>query len=757
MDFPRQRAARAIRTFPVIRVCLGIWMALNAVGENAEISDAASHWAFRTVAKVDPPEVIDSSWVRNPIDRFVLAGLESQGLRPAAPATREQFIRRVSLDLIGLPPTLAEIDAFLADSSTDAHERLIDRLLASPHYGERWGRHWLDLARYAETDGFEHDALRPQAWRYRDYVIRSFNEDLPFDTFIREQIAGDELWPDQPQSIVATAFNLLGPDMVDSADPIQRRLNTLNDATDTTASVFLGLTLGCARCHDHKSEPLTQRDYFSFQAFFTPADFLRDAPIPTPAERLSHDSAMAEYRARTEVWRRQLDALEGPYREKLRSARLSKLSEDAQLAHKTPKDQRTVEQQGTVEETAPALRFTDAELTESMSEGDRNRRSELLAELKGVPKPPPMPTTMALRNKAGPPPKTFILGRGDYTNPGEAVEPGFPGVLEDTTRSEPRIDSVPGTNPPGDNANSRAALAHWIASPGNPLTARVMVNRIWQHHFGRGLVATPSDFGIRGSRPTHPELLDWLATEFVAQGWSLKAMHQLILNSATYRQSSVPSSDARTRDPENRLLSHQNRIRLEGEVVRDSLLAISGRLNPRAGGPSVSPPIPSEITRTSKNWTSSPDIADHTRRSVYILARRNLRFPFLEVFDAPDNNLSCAQRGRSTTAPQALTLLNSEEVTAAASRMASQLLEAADSDQDRVVHAFRLALGRRPTTDELRMSLEFLDATNHRFMSSESSDGTAGTGPATSESPMRGAWSEFCRALFNLNAFVYVD
>jgi len=637
-----------------------------------------------------------------------------------------------------------ESDAFVNDRSPDAWEKLIDRLLATPHYGERWARHWLDLVRYGESDGFEHDALRPHSWRYRDYVIKSFNDDKPYDRFIREQIAGDELWPGEPEALTATAFNLLGPDMVDSADQIQRRLNTLNDATDATASVFLGLTFGCARCHDHKFEPFTQRDYYSMQGFFTPASFQRELPVPTAAERATHDAAMVKYREQAGSTQKQLDTLEAPYREKLHEEKLSRLSEDAQLAHKTPKEKRTMEQQGTVEETAPMLKFTDAELAKTISAADRTRRKQLLDELKKIPKPAPLPMTMALQNSNGAPSKTFILVRGDYNNPGAEVRAGFPAVLRRASSLSLSEGERAGVR--GQRSTSRSALADWLASPTNPLTARVMVNRIWQHHFGRGLVTTPSDFGTRGARPTHPELLDWLAQEFIAGGWSVKAMHRLILTSAAYQQSSAASAETLARDPDNRLFSRQNRVRLEGEAVRDSLLALSGRLNTRMGGPPVSPPISADITKTSKNWTTSPDAADHARRSIYILARRNLRFPFLEVFDAPDSNLTCPERGRSTTAPQSLTLLNSDEVMDAARAMAEQLSEVKSTDA-RIERLFRLTLGRAPTPKEQSMSREFLASCRSRREEASSTKTDFSTA----------AWSELSRALFNLNAFVYVD
>jgi hypothetical protein len=682
-----------------------------------------------------------ASWPVNAIDRFILARLEAERLRPARPATREQLIRRVSFDLIGLPPSPAEVEAFVKDRSAAAWTNLVERLLASPHYGERWARHWLDVVRYAESDGFEHDAIRPNAWRYRDYVIQSFNADKPCDRFIQEQIAGDELWPGDPQAVIATAFNLLGPDMVDSSDQVQRRLLTLSDMTDTTASAFLGLTMGCARCHDHKLEPFSQVDYYSLQSFFAPAQFHRDLPVPTEEEQARHKSAMADYRSRTSSIQQELDQLERPYRDRLYAEKLSKLSEDVQLAHRTPSEQRTAEQQASVLETAPQLQITDAEVVKLLAAEDKARRKKIEDVLKKIPKPAPLPVTLALQNTNGPAPVTRVLRRGDYNNPADTVKPAFPVALRlGASREQPARSAV--------DDGRRSMLARWLTEPGNPLTARVMVNRIWQHHFGRGLVTTPSDFGTQGARPTHPELLDWLAAQFMAEGWSIKKLHRLILYSATYQQSSEPSSATATADPENRWFSRQNRVRLEGEILRDSLLFISGRLNESQGGPSVFPPIAADIVSTSKNWAASKDPADHHRRSIYIFARRNLRFPFLEVFDAPDSNLSCAMRGQSTTAPQSLTLLNSSEVMQAATATAQRLTELNErGDESRIAMAFRLILGRNPGRAELRASHDFVSRTRERSSAFSSAKPTAP--PAE--------WVELCRALFNLNDFVYVD
>jgi hypothetical protein len=707
----------------------------NSSAAGFAISDAdRNHWAFQPLKRIEPPAIKNRSWVQTPVDRFVLAALEAKGIAPAPGAAREQLIRRVTFDLIGLPPTPPEIDAFVKDDSSGAYERLVDRLLASPHYGERWGRHWLDLARFAESDGFEHDAARPNAWRYRDYVIKSFNEDKPYDRFIKEQIAGDELYPGNNEALVATAFNLLGPDMVDSADQVQRRHNTLNDMTDTVGLAFLGMTIGCARCHDHKFEPISQRDYYRLQAFFTPAAFRNDVPIPTPEERASYERAMNAFQAATQGQQKEITELEAPYRQKLYNEKLAKLSEEAQRALQTPKDERTPEQINQIQETADLLKITDKELLSALTATDRARHRKLQDEMKKIAKPAALPAAMALQSGKGARSKTFVLFRGEPTKPGEEVEAGYPFVLTVGRSSQRAVAAASPEEKPHHASTGaspyRSALAGWIASSENPLTARVMVNRIWQHHFGRGIVPTSSDFGTHGQRPTHPAMLDWLANEFMAGGWSIKKMHKLLLLSATYQQSSLTSREALTHDPENALFSRWQRKRLEGEVIRDSLLAISGQLNPSMGGPGVFPPIPSDVFKGASGWTTGVNPRDHVRRSLYIFARRNLKFPFLEVFDAPDSNLSCSGREQSTSAPQSLTLLNADEVMAASRAAAHRFTAGADSTDDRIVLAYRMILGRAPSPEDLNHSRSFL---------------------------ARSPYSELCRALINLNAFVYVE
>jgi hypothetical protein len=706
------------------KICL---LALSLLACAASRGEESRHWAWIGPRKPTPPAVKDEGWVKSPMDRFILSKLEAAGLRPAAAARPEELLRRVSFDLTGLPPTPGEIDGFLADSSSAGWERVVDRLLASPHYGERWGKHWLDLARFAETNGYEHDEVRPDAWRYRDYVIRSFNADKPFDRFLAEELAGDELYPGDPDSLIATGFNLLGPDMTDSSDQLQRRQNTLNDMTDTAGLVFLGVTIGCARCHDHKLEPFSQSDYYRLQAFFAPAEFRADLSIASEADRQAYQTRLAEYRTLIRPMEEELSRLEEPYRRALEDSKLLRLSDDAQTAHRTAVALRTPAQRELVEKTARLIGVGPAEIEGALSAADRARRGELQAEIHKFDgrKPAPLATALGLRDRPGEPVRTFVLERGELGSPGEEVQPGFPAVLSRAAGPVPVALELPAAAP-----GRRAALARWLSSRENPLTARVIVNRLWQHHFGRGIVASPSDFGTRGERPTHPELLDWLAVELEEKGFSLKPLHREILLSAAYRQSSRPSPEALSRDPENRLFSRMNRARLEAEAVRDALLASSGLLETKMGGPGIFPGLPAEVAGQTAGWKPSPDPRDRRRRSVYIFARRNLRFPFLEALDLPDSNQSCPRRERSTTAVQALSLLHAEEPLEAARALAERVSREAASEDQRIILAYRLALGRRPSEEELRLSRLFL----------------AGS-----------PFAELCRALYNLNEFVYVD
>ena len=637
--------------------------------DSPPISEGRDHWAFKPVERPALPSAARSDWVRNPIDAFILDRLRENNLAPTRPAAPALLVRRVYLDIVGLPPAPEEVDRW-----SGRIPELIDELLASPHYGERWGRHWLDVARYAETDGFEHDAVRPHSWRYRDYVIEAFNQGKPYDVFMREQVAGDELYPHRPEALIATGFNLLGPDMVDSSDQVQRRHLTLNDMTDTTALAFLGLTIGCAKCHDHPFEPLKQRDYYSLQAFYTPVEFRRAHPVPTPAQQAEYDRALAGYNANEAV--RALRAYDSELRKRLR---------------------------GRSAIFAKAKSISERDLLRNLKSEEKRERDKRLKAARMIRKPE-LQMAMTIGYPKGLWKKTHLLHRGDYSQPKDELAPQYPIVIRGEMKSR----------------KSRRELADWLADGKNPLPARVMVNRIWHHHFGRGLVATPSDFGFRGLPPTHPQLLDWLADEFMRRGWSIKAMHRLIMNSATYQLSADGPADGRW-------YSRWSPKRMEGEIVRDSLLAIGGELNTKMAGPSVFPPLPAELFEGSRGWSPNKSRGDQVRRSVYIFARRNLRYPFLEVFDAPDSNLSCSSREQSTTAPQSLTLLNDDEVVRAAERVAIRI---GNMGGDQVTAAFRQILGRNPKRDERLMSETFLK-----------------------KSPL----SELCRALFNLNDFVYVN
>ncbi len=691
-----------------------------------------NHWAWRTPVKPAVPAVRNGAWVRNPIDAFILAKLEAAGVEPAPSASREAWIRRVTFDLIGLPPTLQEIDAFLADPSESAWESVVDRLLASPQYGERWARHWLDLARYADSNGYEFDEVRPNAWRYRDYLIRSLNQDIPYDRFLREQIAGDEWYPEVADAHLATGFNLLGPDMTDSSNQKQRRQNMLDDMTDTASLTFLGLTMGCARCHNHKFEPISIRDYYRFQSFFASADFRTDVPVGDAATKSAYGQQWEKYQQKVRPIQKEIDQLEAPYREKLVAARILKLAEAARQAHQTPEAKRSPAQRELVISTQRFLNVSERDVLAALPVSERKTRERLSAEIKKLDtfKPTPLPTAMGLA-ESGRSGQTFVLFRGELENLGDEVQPGFPAILT-KSKQEESTAIHPKTISPGKNTTTgrRAVLAEWMTQPNHPLTTRVIVNRLWYYHFGRGIVASPSDFGVRGERPTHPELLDYLATVFVEDGWSLKKMHRRMLLSATYRQAAIPSDATLKADPANQLFSRMNRLRLDGETIRDSLLAVSGRLNPKAGGPGVLPPLPAELTKGVKEWKTSPDASDHVRRSVYLQVRRNLRFPFLEPFDPPDNNQSCPKRDRSTTAPQALALLNADEVKTAADALANLAKKNRLENDASIDFCFRRALGRSPRPPELELAREFLRS-----------------------SPL----NELCRTLFNVNEFVYLD
>jgi len=576
------------------------------------------HWSFRPVARPNIPLQGQAAVAGNPIDAFVRSRLETAGLRPAEETDRATLVRRATFDLLGLPPSPEEVRAFVADGAPDAYERLLDRLLASPHYGERWGRHWLDLVRYAQTNGYERDDEKPFAWHYRDYVIRAFNEDKPFNRFVLEQLAGDELPDVTPDAITATAFYRLGPWDDEPDDVRQAMFDGYDDMLSTVGSAFLGMTVACARCHDHKFDPLPQVDYYRMLAF-------------------------------------------------LRNVRYYQKPEG-------------------------------------------KTRNTVLAALPGGGE------TLGVSEYGMQARPTHVLLRGLAASPGAEVAPRFPQALCDSDSA-----CVPQFSPPsgGKTSGRRRALAEWIARRENPLTARVIVNRIWQHHFGRGLVATPNDFGMTGSPPSHPELLDWLASDLTEHGWRLKRLQKQIMMSSTYRQTSLAVNKAAAQaDPDNVLLWRQSLRRLEAEAVRDTMLAASGRLNKAVGGPSFYPPLPAQVigsqSMPGRGWSSS-DLSNLNRRSVYVFSKRSLQVPLLEVFDAPSTDQSISARSQTTVAPQALSLMNGDFVNEQADAFARRLrAEAGPGAASQIQLAYWLALGRAPTDGEMTQALGFIQRQSSR-------------------------------------------
>jgi hypothetical protein len=667
------------------------------------VDPRANHWAFQPPVALSPPPVKNRGWVRNPIDAFILAKLEQKGWTPASGAATSDLFRRLYLDVVGLPPTLAEQSTFHGDFDTE-----IAKLLARPEYGERWARHWLDVVRYGDTNGYERDATKPVVWKYRDYVIRALNADKPFDRFLTEQLAGDELPDANAETMIATGYHRLGPWDDEPADPAEDRFDQLDDMVSTTSQAFLGLTLGCARCHNHKFEPLSTRDYYSMVAVFNGLERPRDGrteldrPVGlwTEVDRFNaREKKIAELR-------------EAARRDWLASGR-SALPAEALNAFATVNRERTEEQKKLVRDHQKAL---DAELKLLPVE-------ERVVELKR--ETPDLERGYFMQESSPRPPATHILIRGKASSPGPEVVPTAPALL------------AAGFVPPvatERTSGRRLALANWMTQRQNPLTARVIVNRVWQWHFGEGLVRTPSDFGVMGARPTHPELLDWLAVWFMDNGWSLKKLHTLILSSNTYRMSKATNAKYAQEDPENRLLWRMPYRRLEAEAMLDSMLAASGKLNRTMFGPQVYPEIQKEALEGSsdpgKIWEPF-DEAKASRRAIYLVVKRSLMVPLMEVLDLCDTARSVAQRQTTSVAPQALQLFNGSFVNRQAKALAERLRREAGPDLGKQISlAFGLTLAREPSATESRSMEAFV-----REQSLE----------------------ELCRVIFNLNEFAYAN
>jgi hypothetical protein len=722
-----------------------------------EVGDMKPTWAYSKVKKPQVPKVSAASRIQNPIDAFILARLEKDHLSPSSQADKLTLLRRVTFDLIGLPPTVAEQDAFLKDDTSDAYAKVVDRLLASPRYGERWAQHWLDVVRYAETDGFKADDLRPNAYRYRDFVIRALNEDMPYDRFIRLQLAGEELEPDNPDALIATGFLRLGPDEYNSATLELRRQENLDDITEVTGFAFLGLTFGCARCHDHKFDPIMQADFFRLQSFFAALRQRDDLTAADSETRKKYQKELAEWEKASEPIRKEMESLVAEKRDELRRKALDKFRQEIKDAELTPAAKR-MPYQTQIALLAEKQMDLAAENAHAKLSGDKKKRyQELEKQLAAVEpkKPMPLPGVLAASDIGRKAPPTFLLSGGDWRKPRKELALSFPKFLG-SDQPDTSIDSTLAST------GRRAALARWLTQKDHPLTARVIVNRLWQHHFGRGIVGTPNDFGSQGDSPTHPELLDWLVAEFVDHQWSLKSMHRMMVMSATYCQESLVSSLQSPNlkvDPENKLLWHANRQRLEGEEIRDALLYLSSDLNPRMFGPSAKPKLPDKIS--SYTWKADDKPEDQNRRSIYVLVKRNLRYPLFDAFDQPDLHNSCGRRTKTTTAPQALLLLNSEFSLEQAQRFCGELMaEQPTNTKLFVKEAIQRAWGREAGAEDIQMCLEFIDKQAEVDSSNPRGPQTLALPspcPAEVDTARAAALVDFCHALLNANEFLYVD
>ncbi len=773
---------------------IGRWIAAGAKTQHPEPTTIAAgmlitpedraFWAFQPIRRPAVPQV-QSDRIRTPLDAFVLAKLQAHGLTFAPEADRRTLIRRATLDLTGLPPTPEEVGAFLADPAPDAYERLIDRLLASPHYGECWGRHWLDVAGYADSEGYaREDTVRPTAYKYRDYVIHAFNADKPFDQFIQEQLAGDEMLRPPYQNLsaadldklIATGFLRMAPDGTGSAGVDQKaaRNQVLTDTIKIVSNAFLGLTVNCAQCHNHRYDPIPQADFYRLRAILEPAydvhhwraPAARKISLYTEADRSRARAIEAEAaKVDQERLKKQQQFIEATFQKEL-----AKLPEDlrgpVRAAWQTPVAKRTAAQKQLLKEhpstnvTAGSLYLYDARAAAEL---------KLLVAQAAVlrARKPVEDFVRALTEVPGQVPVTYLFHRGDPDQPRQAVAPAGLTILEDRLPL-----SIPAKDPARPTSGRRLAFARWLTDPRNPLTARVLVNRVWMHHFGRGLVGTPADFGRLGERPTHPELLDWLASEFVGgtRGhWSLKSLHRLIMTSTVYRQESRRDPAKDGADPDNRLLGRMNVRRLEAEALRDGVLAVSGRLVQKPFGPPV-PVKENEVGQFVLGIENKDGAGRFTaevplppgeayRRSVYVQVRRSRPLGVLDTFDWATPEPNCEVRTVSTVTPQALLLMNSEFMMAESVAFADRLQREAGADpRAQVVRAWRLAFAAEPNAAQIQAAEQFLAEQTRYFQANPPAPNRAGKkNPAPKLSPTQRALTVFCQALFSSNRFLYVD
>ena len=743
---------------------------VKARSEMVVTEEDRRHWSFLPLKSPSLPVVKKTGSARTPVDRFILARLQEKKLSLSPQADARKLVRRIYFDLVGLPPTPEQVESFVqshARNSRSAVASLVDELLASPHYGERWARHWLDVVRYADSDGSESDADRPTAYYYRDFVIRAFNEDMPFDVFARWQLAGDELEPDNPRAIAATGFIVAGthvalPPNLMEEERTRERFNELDDMIATTGSALLGLTLACARCHDHKYDPVPTRDYYRLQSAFNGGERAQ-VPLAPLEEVRRHRDVEAKWKGEFDTARRHLDDwLKEARKTHATAAKNAKIDaleitdlEKAQLKNEPEGEQA----KNLARKFSKELKVEDKDFRPFVSEAERAEWDTMEKSLKAVEdrKPKPLPTALAFADFSAKPRETFLLARGDFRSKAEPVELGF---LTALTRGKTPADywaTARAEVHRPDSTQQRRALAEWMTDVqhgAGALVARVMVNRVWQHHFGEGLVRTVNDFGARCDPPTHPELLEWLASEFVRGGWKLKPLQRLILTSGVYLQDSAFDGAKARVDSDNRLLWRRRPQRMESEILRDSILAVSGTLNSEMFGPAFKAPIASEAIQARNMKDPYPkdlkDTAATRRRSIYMFHKRVVQSPLMQAFDGPDAQASCGRRVTTTVAPQALALLNDRFVRTRAEDLARRLTkEAGDETTAQVRHAWRLALARDPSAGELKSGAAFIQArSSHRAT-------RAAVKPETDARHL--ALTDFCQALFALNEFIYVD
>jgi hypothetical protein len=715
----------------------------------------ATHWSFRPLGQFEVPSAGTNRWARSPVDAFISARQEEKGLSPSPEASATKLVRRMYFDLVGLPPTPEQVETFRTEFSQDARsavESLVDRLLASPQYGERWARHWLDLARYADSNGSESDDDRPTAYHYRDFLIRAFNKDLPFNTMLRWQLAGDEIEPDNPEAIAATGFIVAGThiilDVPMEEEKVRTRYNELDDMISTTGSAMLGLTLACARCHDHKYDPIPTRDYYRMLSAFN-AGGIAEVPLAPWREAKPYREAQTRWTAEMKHAKKQFDDFRNDARKANETAayraKVEHLSAGAEDKEALLAEPRTERRKELAKKFSKELKVEDQDIQALLSSEKREEWDRLSAGLKKVQsgQPKALPTAVAFADSGAEPKDNWLLGRGDFHSRKEPLELGFISVLTHGKTPGEYYQQAKACRVRDDSTQQRRALAEWITDldhgAGN-LAARVIVNRVWQHHFGEGLVRTVNDFGTRGQAPTHPELLEWLTQEFVKSGWKLKPLHRLIMTSAVYLQESGFDAGKAKVDPENRLLWRQNPRRIESEILRDSMLAVSGMLDAEMFGPAFKPPIPLEAMQARNVTNPYPKDAKDTpatrRRTVYMFHKRVVQYPLMQAFDAPDAQASCGRRENTTVAPQALALLNDHFVRLRAEDFARRVRAEAGRDPTAELGLiWKLALAREATPLELEAGESFLK---------RQKEGSLGL-------------ANLCQSVFALNEFVYID